>query len=72
MATDPDSKAAWRRRALRAERHVRLLEQALSGRDAIDRTLYAQVAAASVALTLIREALDWYQTAHQEPIHEPT
>lgn len=64
---DPETKAEWRRRALKAEAHARLLEQALDGREAIDRRLFAQTASASVALALIHEALDWYQAAHKDP-----
>jgi hypothetical protein len=61
-----DTKAAWKRRALRAEQRARLLEENLTALQSIDRRLIYKAADASVALQMIREALDWYDALTTE------
>lgn len=62
MASDPDSKASWKRRALRAEERARRLDSLLTSVQRVDRGLIYKAADLQTAINMIKETLDWYMS----------
>lgn len=55
--THPDTKAAWKRRALRAEAQLQTLQQIRKTDHDVNRYIYARSAWQATCLNEIREAL---------------
>lgn len=61
----PDTKAAWKRRALRAEQQVELLQRMLDTVQAADRRLLYDLVDARVTLDEIAETMERYRHMRQ-------